>query len=430
VLSFSMGMGLCTCLLFGLAPAVWASRVEASSAFAGTRRGSVSRGRSAFRSFLVAAQVALSLVLVAGAMLFGRSLFKLLGSDTGFRSEHVLVTSLDTRRLGYSEERQKILFDSLLVRLRAAPGVIQAAQSTIIPMSGWESNTSLVRADGQSMQTRFSPVSSGYFATLGTPLLAGRDFGDEDNHRDQPVAIVNEAFARKFYGGADAVGQTFAWPFGEKKICRIVGVVKNTKYTTLQEDFKAIAFFPANQVSFAPNYVRYVVRSQRPAAELTRAIREAVGAVSPAIDIEFVKLDQQLRDSVMRERLLAALAGGFGLLAGFLSAVGLYGVLSYSVATRRNEIGIRMALGADRGNVMRLVMKEGGWLIAVGTAVGMLVTLAAGRMASSLLYGLEASDPWTLVAAVAALGLVGLGSSYLPARHAARLDPLMALRQE
>ena len=181
VLSFSMGMGLCTCLLFGLAPAVWASRVEPSSAFAGARRGSASRGRSAFRSFLVAAQVALSLVLVAGAMLFGRSLFKLLGADTGFHSEHVLVTSLDTRRLGFNEERQRMLFDTLLARLRATPGVIQAAQSTIIPMSGWESNTSLVRSDGQSMRTRFSPVSSGYFATLGTPLLGGRDFGEEDN---------------------------------------------------------------------------------------------------------------------------------------------------------------------------------------------------------------------------------------------------------
>jgi putative ABC transport system permease protein len=378
----------------------------------------------------VAAQVALSLVLVAGAMLFGRSLLKLLGSDTGFRPDHVLVTSLDTRRLGFNEARRRILFDNLLVRLRATPGVIQAAQSTIIPMSGWESNTSLDRAGGQSMRTRFSPVSSGYFATLGTPLLAGRDFNAEDNQKGQPVAIVNEAFVRKFYAGTDALGQTFAWPFGEKKSCRIVGVVKNTKYATLQEDFKAIVFFPANQMSFAPNYVRYVVRSQMAITELTAAIREAVGAVSPSIDIEFVKLDQQLWDTVVRERLLAALAGGFGLLAGFLSAVGLYGVLSYSVATRRNEIGIRMALGADRGNVIRLVLQEAGWLLAAGTAVGILVTLAVGRMASSLLYGLEASDPLTLAAAVAALVLVGLGSSYMPARYAARLDPLLALRQE
>jgi predicted permease len=409
---------------------VWASRVDANSAFAGSRRGTASRGRSAFRSFLVAAQVALSLVLVAGAMLFGRSLFKLLRSDLGFRSGNVLVTSLDTRRLGLSEERQRQLFDSMLVRLRAIPGVIQAAQSTIIPMSGWESNTNLVRPDGQSMRTRYSPVSSGYFATLGTPILAGRDFTAEDRRKDEPVAIVNEAFVAQYYAGAHALGQTFAWPFGEKKVCRIVGVVKNTKYSTLQEDFKAIAFFPANQVAFAPNYVRYVVRPAMPAAELTRAIREVVGTVSPAIDIEFGKLDQQLRDSVMRERLLAALGGGFGLLAGFLSAVGLYGVLSYSVATRRSEIGIRMALGADGASVMRLMLAEAAWLLAAGTAAGILATLALGRMASSLLDGLQPSDPWTLMAAVGALGVAGLASSYLPARCAARMDPLMALREE
>ncbi len=430
VLTFSMGVGLFTCLLFGLAPALWASRVEASAAFAGARRGTGSRGRSAFRSFLVSAQVALSLVLVAGAMLFGRSLYKLLGSDVGFRPEKVLVTSLDTRRLGFSEDRQKVLFVTLLDRLRATPGVIQAAHSTIIPMSGWESNTSIDLGGGKSIGTRFSPVSSGYFATLGTPILAGRDFGNEDSEKSQPVAIVNEAFAVKYFPGVDVVGQTFPSPFKAKQICRIVGLVKNTKYVKLQEDFTPITFFPSSQLFFTGNYARYVVRSQLPAAELTRAIRESVASVSPSIDIEFIQLDQELRESVARERLLAALAGGFGLLAGFLAAVGLYGVLSYSVATRRSEIGIRMALGADRRMVMRLVLREAGWLLLVGAVAGIIVTLAAGRAASSLLYGLQPNDPLTLVAAVSALGLVGLASSYLPARYAARLDPLTALRQE
>jgi putative ABC transport system permease protein len=355
--------------------------------------------------------VALSLVLVSGAMLFGRSLFKLLAVDTGFRSEQVLVTSLDARRLGFDEKRQRVLFDELLVRLRATPGVIQAAQSTIIPLSGWEFNTTLVRDGGQGINTLFSPVSTGYFATVRTPILAGRDFTDDDNQTSQPVVIVNEVFARKFFPGAVVLGQTVTEPFGKRRVCRIVGVARNTKYVSLQEDFKPVVFFPASQMPLAPNYMRYVVRSQVPATELTRAIREAIGAVSPAIDIEFLMLDQQLRDSVKR-------------------AVGLYGMLSYSVARRRNEIGIRMALGADRAKVTRLVLHQAGWLLAVGTAAGIVMTLAAGRMAGSLLYGLEPSDASTLAMAVAALGLVGLVSSYIPARYAARLDPLKALRQE
>ena len=273
-------------------------------------------------------------------------------------------------------------------------------------------------------------MSTGYFATVGTTILAGRDFTSEDNQTSQPVVIVNEEFARKFFPGENALGRTVTEAVGALRICRIVGVAKNTKYVSLQEAFKPIAFLPASQVPLVPNYMRYVVRSQVQATELTKAIRETIGAVNPAIDIEFLKLDQEIRDSVVRERLLATLAGGFGLLAGFLSAVGLYGVLSYSVATRRSEIGIRMALGADRARVMRMVFQQAGWLVGAGTAAGVLMTLAAGRMVTSLLYGLEPSDPSALVAAVAVLSLVGLVSSYLPARHASRLDPLMALRQE
>jgi predicted permease len=273
-------------------------------------------------------------------------------------------------------------------------------------------------------------VSTGYFATVGTTILVGRDFTSEDNQTSQPVVIVNEEFARKFFPGENPLGRTLEQPVGDRKISRIVGVPRNSKYISLQEAFKPIAFLPASQVPLVPNYMRSVVRSQVQAAELTKAIRETIGAVNPAIDIEFLKLDQEVRDSVVRERLLATLAGGFGLLAGFLSAVGLYAVLSYSVATRRNEIGIRMALGADRATVMRMVFRQAGWLVGAGITAGVLMTLAAGRLVSSLLYRLEPSDPSTLVAAVAALGLVGLVSSYIPARHASRLDPLLALRQE
>jgi predicted permease len=378
----------------------------------------------------VVVQVALSVVLVSGALLFGRSLFNLLTGDVGFQSRNVLVTSVDTRALGFDRGRQKVLFGELLDRLRATTGVQQAAQAIVIPMSGWQSNVGTTLDNGRKIQTRFSPVSSRYFAALGTPLLAGRDFGPEDSQDAPPVAIANRAFARKFLGGANPVGITFHYPFDAKKSCRVVGLVADTKYVHLQEESSPILFFPTSQVDFDVNYARYVVRSALPLAQLTAAVRGTVAAVSPAIGIEFLPLDAELKGSVVRERLLAALGGGFGLLAALLAAVGLYGMLSYSVETRRNEIGIRMALGADRRSVVRLVTREAGWLLVLGVAAGIGITVVAGGAAATLLYGLKPGDPGALLAAVLTLAGIGLAAAYLPARRAASLDPLAALRRE
>jgi predicted permease len=430
VLGFSLAVGLLTCLLFGLAPALRASGVRGSGLPLNARAATAGRGKSGFRRALVVVQVALSVVLVTGALLFGRSLFNLLTGDVGFQARNVLVTSVDTRALGFGEERQKALFGDLLDRLRATTGVQQAAQAGVIPMSGWESYVGTAMENGRKVLTRFSPVSSGYFATLGTPLLAGRDFGPEDSQNAPPAAIVNQAFASKYLGGANPVGATFRYPFAAKKICRIVGLVGNTKYVHLQEKPSPILFFPTSQVFFGSNYTRYLVRSTLPLAQLTAAVRESVAAVSPAIGIEFLPLEAELKGSVVRERLLAALGGGFGLLAGLLAAVGLYGMLSYSVENRRNEIGIRMALGANRGSVVRLVTREAGWLLAVGVAAGIAIAMAIGQAAATLLYGLKPGDPVTLLAAVLALAGIGLAAAYVPARRAAALDPLAALRRE
>ena len=340
----------------------------------------------------------------------------------------MLVASIDTRRLAFGAERQKVLFGNLLDQLRATPGVVAAAQSNIVPMSGWESNTSVTLDNGQTVSARMSMVSPGYFQALGTTLIAGRDFGTLDGEHAETALIVNEVFARTFLSGASPVGRNIR--VDGTKSGRIVGLVRNTKYRALREDFQPIIFLSTTQVTFTSNYARYVVRSTLPWTEMTNAIRESVASVSPAIDIDFVPLAVQIQQSVVRERLMAALAVGFGMVAGLLAAAGLYGLLWYSVETRRREIGIRLALGAGRRAVVGLVMRETGWLLGIGVVAGLAVTIGASRTAANLLYGLQPNDPLTLATAVITLLVIGLASAYVPARRAAALDPLTALRLE
>ena len=424
VLAFSSFVALITCALFGLAPALR----TAASVPASTRSIAGAPDRSMVVRALVAVQITLTVVLVAGAMLFGRTVHNLLTGDVGFQPGEVLITSLDTRRLGLDGERQKVLFGNLLAQLRATRGVVAAAQSNIVPMSGWESNTSVTLDNGQTVSTRISMVSPGYFQALGTTLLAGRDFGPMDGEEAETALVVNDAFARTFLPGASPVGRSVRFEGTESG--RIVGLVRNTKYRALREDFQPIVFFTTSQKTFTSNYARYVVRSTLPWTEVTTAIRESVASVGPSIDVEFVPLATQIRQSVVRERLVGALAMGFGVVAALLAAAGLYGMLSYSVETRRREIGIRLALGADRGAVVRLVMRQTGWLLGIGIVAGLAITMAASRTAASLLYGLQPNDPLALATAVITLLVIGLASAWVPARRAATLDPLTALRQE
>jgi putative ABC transport system permease protein len=427
ILMFSSTVALVACALFGLAPAL---RSASNATPSSVRSVTGSRDRALLRRGLAIVQVALCIVLVAGAMLFGRSAHKLLTADLGFQPSRVMVTSLDTRRLGYSKERQKVVFQELLERVRSTAGVEGAAQSNIIPSSGWVSNSRLVLDGKENLRTRISLVSAGYFATMATPMLAGRDFNSNDTEHAEAVAIVNEEFARQYLAGANPVGHLITKSNYANKVCRIVGLVRNTKYVALREDFQPIVFFPTSQTTFTTNYARYVVRSALPPLEATAAIRGAIASVSPAIDVEFLPLDVQIQQSVIRERLLAAVGGGFGILAGLLAAGGLYGLLSYSVQTRRSEIGIRMALGADRSSVVGLVVREAGMLLVAGVVAGLVITLAAGTAAKSLLYGLEPNDPLTLTGTVLMLLVIGVIAALVPARRAATIDPLRTLRQE
>jgi predicted permease len=436
VLGFTAALAVGTCFLFGLIPAWRATRLTPASVMRGGGRGLTSgRERFGLRRALVVTQVALSLVLLVGALLFVRSLRNLLSVDAGFQATGVVTVSLDLRRPNYGKERLPLVYRDMLQRVSSQPGVASAAQVSFTPVSGsgWNERARKDGTAGQGKNANFNRVGPGYFRTMGTALLAGRDFDDRDTLNSPKVAIVNDAFVRQIFDGVSPLGRSFRVEGDAGKpdpVYEIVGIVKNTKYYELREEFVPISFLPIAQDDDPGPGARFVVRTSGPLADVTNGIKAAVSSVHPEIGIEFRVLSTQLENSLMRDRLMATLSGAFGLLAGFLATLGLYGVIAYMVERRRNEIGVRMALGADRGRVIRLVLREASLLIVAGLIVGTGLALWAGQAASTLLFGLKPHDPVTLAGAIALLALVALLASYGPARRASRLDPMNALREE
>jgi ABC-type antimicrobial peptide transport system permease subunit len=268
---------------------------------------------------------------------------------------------------------------------------------------------------------------------MGTALLAGRDFDNRDTVGSPKVAIVNEVFAKTIFGGANPVGHTFRVEGQAGKadpIYQVVGVVRNTKYYGLREDFLAISFLPSGQDENPGADARFVLRTAAPLGDVFRGSKAAMAAVHPEIVIQFRVLTAQLQESMLRERLMATLAGSFGFLAGVLATLGLYGVIAYMVARRRNEIGVRIALGAGRGSVIRLVLREAALMLIFGLVIGTGLALWAGRAAAALLFGMKPYDPLTFAGAIVLLAAVALMASYGPARRASRLEPMQALREE
>jgi putative ABC transport system permease protein len=438
VLGFTAALAMATCLLFGLLPALRATHLAPAAAVRGGSRGmTAGRERFSLRRALVATQVALSLVLLVGALLFVRSLRNLLAVDAGFNVEGVISVSLDLRRPQYTKERLPVVYRDLFERMSTRPGVLSAAQVNFTPISGsgWNNNIGVdgAIAAGSGKEAWFNRAGPGYFRTMVTPVIAGRDFNDGDTLLSPQVAIVNEQFASRFFGGANPVGHTFHRETEAGKpepLFQIVGLVKNTKYNQIREDFRPIGYFPIAQNEDPGAGATFVLRITGSVGDVMGHVKTAVAEVSPAIGIEFRVLSKQLQDSLQRERLMATLSGAFGLLAGLLATLGLYGVISYMVARRRKEIGVRIALGADRSRVIRLVLGEAGLLLAVGLGIGAMIAFWAGRAAATLLFGLQPHDPATMVAAMALLAAVALASSYLPARRAAAVEPMVALRDE
>jgi predicted permease len=353
--------------------------------------------------------------------------------DPGFNADGVVTAGINFRRLDLPVERRAAFRREVLDRLRALPGVQAAATTRIVPVSGNAAGNTVWPDGDQSQQfdPRFNWVGSGYFAALGTPFVAGRDFNDGDTLESTPVAIVNEAFASNIArDGGTVLGRRFtreATPSGPAKAFEIVGIVRNATYADLREGVIPVAFL--SDAQRAPDaYVQVVMRSALPTGAITPAVTRVLADIDPRIGVSYGVLSTEIRDTVVRERLLATLSGGFGVLAAILTLVGLYGLIAYTVTRRTNEIGVRMALGAGRAAIARLILRETGVLLAIGSVLGVVLALAGGRAASTLLFGVRAYDPPALLLALAALGAIAFIATYAPARRATKIEPVTALR--
>jgi predicted permease len=440
VLGFTAAIAMVTAILFGLAPAWRSTRVSPQMAMKASDR-SITEGPSRFTlgKALVIGQITLSLVLVRGAGLLLGSFRKLATLDPGFRSDGVLIASMDLRKLDLEEEALGAAREDILERLRSTPGVRAASAAQITPISGagWNGN---IAVDGftpsgdRDAMVFFNAVTTDFFATLRTPLLAGRDFGDADRAGSAPVAIVNESLARKFFTGRSPLGQRIGLgdPANPEKLSfvEVIGVVRDTKYGSLREETRELLYLPMSQAGLGWSGLDVVLRADGPANGLIPAVKTVSADIDPRISLRFTALSDQLSTSLSRERLLATLSGFFGALALLLAAIGLYGTISYSVARRRNEIGIRMALGAARGNILRTVFGEMGRLMTVGLVLGGMAAVAVTRLISSFLYDVSPTDPTVLAASALTLAAVMVAAGAIPAWRAARVDPMTALREE
>jgi putative ABC transport system permease protein len=439
VLGFTAAAAVLTGLLFGVLPAFRSTRVSLTSAMKGGQ-ATDTESRIRFRpgKWIVASQVALSLVLLVASGLFLRSLVKLVTMDIGFDRNNVLLISADLHTAKIPPEEQAATFDDLQHRLGALPGVVSASRSLITPVSNrsWDNFIEVDTANpptGDDALVNFNFVSPGFFETLRTPLLAGRDFNEADTKTSALVAIVNESLAKRFFAGSNPVGKFFrihADPGQTAKPIQIVGLAKDAKYDSLREESSVTAYFPITQVPEHAEGQTFELRTAMPPSSLIPPVEEAVAGVSKAIPLEFNTLAQQVDDSLVQERLLAKLSTFFGALALLLAMIGLYGALSYLVTQRQVEFGIRLALGAPRGAILGLVMRDVVMVLAGGVIAGVCLSLATVGLLQKMLFGMAARDTVTLVMSVGVLSAVALVAAYLPARRAMRVDPMVALRYE
>ena len=432
VLLFTTAIALITGILFGLAPAMRATASGPATALKADA-GITPRSRSRLLASLVVVQVALSLLLVIGAGLFVRTLRNLEQLDPGFRRDGVLLVNLDARRAGYRGAQAAALYEDLRQRFARLPGVVTVSLSHNTPLSGGII-TDPISINGQppTGSSHFNRVSPGFFETFGTPVVLGRDFGAQDIQGAPAVAIVNEAFVHRYLQGVPPLGQHVAigGPNGEP--AEIVGVVKATVAMSLREAAPPAVYLPYAQDPEQAAWASLEIHAVGSLSQIAAAVNDELRTQfqQTPVQAEIVPLNQQVARTLVQERLLAALGTCFGVLALLLAGVGLYGMLAYSVTRATSEIGIRMALGADRGEVLWLVLRSALGLTGLGIVMGIPLAWAVSRWIASMLFGLGANDPVTILGATLLLLLAATVAAWLPARRATRVDPMVALRYD
>jgi predicted permease len=438
VLGFTTALAVATVIMCTLAPAWRATRIDPQSAMKSGGRGTnEAPSRFAIGKSLVVVQCALALILVVGAGLLVGSFTRLTRVDPGFRADGVLLVSVNMARAKLEPAGYRAIHQRLLADVRAQPGLQAASNSDLTPVGGATWNEEVVaeggeRSSGNNRVAWFNRVSDGFFRTMGTPLVAGRDFGVADDVSGPAVAIMNRAAATRYFGTASPIGRVIhlVGNSTEGPPIRVVGVVDNSKYHDLREVPTAIIYLPTAQDTETQSSTALEIRiAQSPSAAIAQ-VKSVVERIDPRAGLKFTALSDQVERTLARERMLAALSGFFGALALLLAMIGLYGVMAYMVARRRVEIGIRVALGAARTRIVRLVLGDVVRLMVLGILLGGIGAVALSRVLESFLYGVTPDDPQTILMAIGALSAAALLAGAIPARRAATMEPLEALRED
>ena len=430
VMAFTIVVGIITALVFGIGPALWATRVDPLDAMRQRARGLIGgSSRFGITQTLVAFQVALAFLLVFGGSLLVRSFVSMTTQNLGFERRNVVVAVPDFSRSRVGRRERVPVADRIRERLRAFPGVQDVGLAESSPF-GFGAGVIPFAVGGREPgeeRVALNRISDGYFRTMGIALRAGRDF-DWIGREPRQSAIVNEAFVNRYLGNQSPIGQILRVSLRGRPYAEVVGVVTDTRHTSLREPVAPSIYLP-----FIPEdepWIEINIRSQIQDAQVRAAVLDIMSEVAPGASVEFRSIDTGFRSAASRDRVVAWLAGGFAVLALLLSAIGLYGVMSYHASRRRQEFGVRIAIGAAPASVASLILRQTALIVIAGIGMGLVVAMAGARLISALLYNVSATDPAMAMVAVALLTAISLAASYVPARRAARIDPMVALREE